>query len=286
MPAGKDYEAFVQDLQQAILNSEELIRQKNIRIERNKIIEDNLGINREFDLYWEYELGGLIYKTVVECKDYTSKISVEKIDALIGKTRDIPDLKPVFATKTGYQRGAQIKAKANNIDLLVVRKQRDDDWEDKDGNPLINKVEVDIHYLPSVRITHFRPHIDRKWFEEHTQMREQDLDFSGGMNNEIFVEDNKKCETYSLLELANRLGSVSTEEYGDLTYREEFADAYFLYEKFRLKLASFDLSYTRSPPLVATVRVDFSESLIGVIEYLNRNSATAIFSDVVVKDWK
>ena len=106
------------------------------------------------------------------------------------------------------------------------------------------------------------------------------------MNNEIFIEDNKKCETYSLLELANRLGSASTEEYGDLTYREEFEDAYFLYEQFRLKLSSFDLSYTRSPPLVETVRVDFSESLIGVVEYLNRNSATAIFSDVVIKDWK
>ena len=162
MAAGKDYEAFVQDLQQAILDSEELIRQKNIHIERNKIIKDNLGINREFDLYWEYELGGLIYKTVVECKDYASKISVEKIDALIGKTRDIPDLKPVFATKIGYQKGAQTKARANNVDLLVVRKQRDDDWEDKDGNPLINKIAVDIHYLPNTRITHFTPYIDRK----------------------------------------------------------------------------------------------------------------------------
>ena len=286
MSPGKEYEAFVQNLQQAILDAEELIKQKNIRVERNKIITDSIGIDREFDLYWEYEFGGLIYKTVVECKDYTSKVSVEKIDALIGKIRDIPDLKPVFATKTGYQSGAKKKAKANNVDLLVVREQRDDDWQDSEGNPLIKKIEVDIHYLPSARITHFRPHIDREWFETHTQLRKENLNFSGGMNNEIFIEDNKKGETYSLLELSNRLGSVFTDEYGDLSYREELEDAYFLYGSFRLKLVSFDLTYTRSPPLTTTARVDFSESLLGVVEYLNRNAATAIFSDVVIKNWK
>ena len=86
MSAGRDYEAFVQDLQQAILKSEELIRQKNIHIERNKLLRIISESNENFDLYWEYELGGLIYKTVVECKDYASKISVEKIDALIGKS--------------------------------------------------------------------------------------------------------------------------------------------------------------------------------------------------------
>ena len=285
MSPGTAYEVFVQDLQQAILDAEEVIKQKNIRIERNKIITDNLGINREFDLYWEYELGGLTYKTVIECKDYTSKISVDKIDALIGKMRDIPDLKAVFATKTGYQSGAKIKAEGNKIDLLIVREQRDDDWQDKDGNPLINKVEIDIHYLPSVRITHFRSYIDRKWLTEHTQFNEQDLDFSGRMNNAIFIEDENKSETYSLLELANRLDSLCATEYGDLSYSESFENAYFLFENFRLKLTSFELRYTRSPPLVTTARVDFSRSLIGVIEYLNRNSSTAIFSDLVIKDW-
>lgn len=59
--------------------------QKNIEIERNKKIKDNYGIVREFDLYWEYELAGVIYKTIIECKDYASRVSIDKIDAFIGK---------------------------------------------------------------------------------------------------------------------------------------------------------------------------------------------------------
>lgn len=97
MSDGKNYEIFVQRLQQALLDSELLTTQKNIKIERHKKIIDNCGINREFDLYWEYELTGVTYKTIIECKDYIRPVSVEKIDALIGKIRDIPDLKPVFA---------------------------------------------------------------------------------------------------------------------------------------------------------------------------------------------
>ena len=44
MVAGRDYEIFVQNLQQALLDSEEFLKQKNIRIERNKKIADNFGI--------------------------------------------------------------------------------------------------------------------------------------------------------------------------------------------------------------------------------------------------
>ena len=32
------------------------------------------GIERQFDIYWEYELGGLTYKTAIECKDYRKSI--------------------------------------------------------------------------------------------------------------------------------------------------------------------------------------------------------------------
>ena len=68
MSNGKDYEEFVKTLQQALLYSELIGSSKNIEIESNKKITDNNGIEREFDLYWEYELAGVTYKTVIECK--------------------------------------------------------------------------------------------------------------------------------------------------------------------------------------------------------------------------
>ena len=84
---GKQYEQFVALLHQALLDAENFTTQKNIEVQRNKKIVDSCGVEREFDLYWEYELAGITYKTVIECKDYSSRISLRKIDALIGKIR-------------------------------------------------------------------------------------------------------------------------------------------------------------------------------------------------------
>ena len=56
---GKEYEFFVANLQQALLNAETITTQKNIQVEVDKNITDNCGIERQFDIYWEYELGGI-----------------------------------------------------------------------------------------------------------------------------------------------------------------------------------------------------------------------------------
>ncbi|PAV48681.1 restriction endonuclease [Pseudomonas sp. HAR-UPW-AIA-41] len=286
MSDGKDYEKFVKDLQQALLDSEKFSEQKNIEIEANKKIIDNFGIEREFDLYWEYELAGVTYKTVIECKDYASRVSIEKIDALIGKTRDIPDLKPVFATKTGYQSGAEAKAKANRIDLLIVRKQRDDDWEDKDGNPLVREINIEMQILPCPRITNFRPRIDGNWAKENTNLDPSTKLISSGMNNEIFIEDVANNDTYSLYDLAYRLDSKANGEYGDLSHTETFQEAYFLNNGLRLKMLSYEVDFFRQKPIINPINIDFSKELVGVIEYLHKGSSTAIFKDRIIKDWK
>ena len=286
MSDGKDYEIFVQKLQQALLYSEPLTKQKNIKIERNKKITDNSGIEREFDLYWEYELAGITYKTVIECKDYASKISIDRIDALIGKIRDIPDLKPVFATKTGYQKGAKIKAEKNKIDLLIVREQRDDDWEDEEGNPLVREVNIKMYFEPSPRITQFSPHIDKDWTINNTKINAENSFHISGMNNEIFIEDLKNNETYSLYDLAHRLDFISGDNYGELHYKESFEDAYLKNNELRLKMKSYEVTYIRSEPMIIPINIDFSKELMGVIEYLDTGLSTAIFLDKIIKKMK
>lgn len=89
---GRKYEQFVAKLQKALMDSQGLIQQHNISIELNKKLIDKNGIEREFDIYWEYEFGGIAYRTVIECKDYESKISIDRIDSFIGKLRDFPGI--------------------------------------------------------------------------------------------------------------------------------------------------------------------------------------------------
>lgn len=282
---GKEYEQFVKRLQQGLLDSEDFIKQKNIGIETNKKITDNCGIKREFDLYWEYELAGITYKTIIECKDYKSKVSVEKIDALIGKIRDIPDLKAIFATKTGYQSGAKTKAEQNKIDLLIVREQSEKDWEDSEGNPYIREIAIKMELVSAARTISFLPIIDGDWAKENT-----DIDLDNPLNfnirnDLIFIDNLDKGVKYSILELEESLGAVHRGESGEFTKAEEFENAFIHYEDLRLKLNGYKMTYSISLPIHMPINIDYSKELVGVIEYLHKGTKTAIFSDGKTREW-
>jgi len=281
---GKEYEQFVADFQQALLDSEKFIAQNNIKIELNKKIEDNCGNEREFDLYWEYELGGIVYKTVIECKDYNSNISVEKIDALIGKIKDIPDLKAVFATKKGYQRGAQKKAQQNRIDLLIVREQNDKDWEDAEGNPYLKEIHINMEFkLPAV-ITTFEPLIDRNWVQQNTEIdTSKPIEFSE-LNNAIFIDDLDNDKKYSIHELESQLSHSHNENFGKFTKEEKFNNAFLCYGEMKLKLHSYKIEYLIGKSFQQPMLIDFSKELIGVIEYLHKGIKKTIFREGVIRE--
>ena len=286
MSLGTEYEKFVQQLYQALLDAEMVGNQRNISVERNKKIKDNCGVNREFDIYWEYELAGINYKTVIECKDYSSTVSVEKIDALIGKIRDIPDLKAVFATSNGYQSGAQKKANANRIELLIVREQRDQDWVSEDGTPYIRQVHITTHAIMPVSIKEFSPSISRKWVKENTEIDPDSLGNISGLSDEIFINDVKNGDRYSLHELQSRLSSSRQEECGEYEHTEHFEDAYLVYGERSLKLEAYRIVYVRHAPAVTETVIDFSKELVGVIEYLGRGETTAVFKSKIVRNWR
>lgn len=282
---GKDYEVFVAKIQQALLNAEEFAKYKNITVEVDKKIEDNCGVKRQFDIYWEYELGGITYKTVIECKDYDSIIPLEKIDALIGKTQDLPDLKAVFATKKGYQSGARKKAEQNKIDLLIVREQNDSDWEAPEGTPLIKEIHIDMRIQMPARISNFEPFVDEGWVKEHTDIDTSKPMAFQGLNSEIIIDDVKNEESYSLHTLESRLKAKGDAEYGDFDDAVKFEDAYITYsnEYPKLKLGSYKIYYSISKPVSQPILIDFGKELIGVVEYIQKGSKKAIFKNGVVK---
>lgn len=280
---GKEYEIFVASLQQALLNAENITTQKNIKVEVDKKITDNCGIDRQFDIYWEYELGGLTYKTVIECKDYASNVSVEKIDALIGKTRDIPDLKAVFASKKGYQSGAKTKAEQNKIDLLIVREQNDTDWTDEDGTPLIKKVCINMHLVMPAHIHKFEPVLDGEWIKANTDIDTESPMSLSGLNNEIFIEDLIKDEKYSLHELASKLAPLDGKEYGVFEKTVKFEEAFLYHQDVKLKLVGYKIEYSVSKPINEPIEIDFSKELVGVVEYLQKGTKKSIFRDGIIK---
>lgn len=278
---GKEYEKFVAELQQALLNADVIMNGSNIAVEINKIITDGCGVDRQFDIYWEYELGGITYKTVIECKDYKSKVSVDKIDAFIGKVRDIPDLKPVFATKTGYQSGAELKAEKNKIDLLIVREQNDSDWTAEDGTALVKKIRINVNVCMPARIHKFEPMIDAQWLKENTSIDvEQSISFSG-QNDQIFIEH--EGDKFSLYDLASRLKPLDGKEYGVFEKIENYDNAFIIHKNITLKIFGYRVEYSISKPITEVIEIDGSKELIGVIEYLQKGTKKNIFKDGVIR---
>jgi hypothetical protein len=277
---GREYEKFVEKLIRAILYSENFTEQKNVLIERNKFIIDKNDLKREFDLYWEYAVGGFTYKTVIECKDYNSPISIEKIDALLGKIRDIPDLKPVFATKTGYQSGAKIKAEKNGIDLIIVREQNDSDWLDEYGFHLLKGITITGQFIKPARITNFQPELDGRWIIENAI----DLDITkpfhlDGLNIEIFIDDISDNEKYSLYDLAEHLTILEENKPGDYERTKIFTEAYLLFQEKKYKMRSYKVLYTIPEPIEYKEIHDFTQELLGAVEYIKNGVKLKIFKN-------
>lgn len=268
---GKDYELFVQSLYQAILQSELVTGQKNIIVETNKLLIDRNGTERQFDIYWEYRFGCLTYKTVIECKDYSQKISVDKIDSLIGKLNDFPDLTGVFATKVGYQSGAEIKAKNNNIELLIIRPQNDSDWEDEDGTPLIRQINIGMTAIHPARITGFQIILPKG-------TDTTDPLVLSAMNNEIFIQNHDTNEHYSMFDLQHKLLDGHKEESGVFDKIFKFKGK-ITSPNLEVEIEGYKITYAIPKPSQHDILIDFSEKLIGVVEYLSQGRKAIVFDD-------
>ncbi|MES2793269.1 MAG: restriction endonuclease, partial [Planctomycetota bacterium] len=81
--------------------------------------DDEIG-GRQFDVTIRFRYGLHSYLTVIECKDYASKVSVEKIDAFVTKTRDANVNKAVFISSHGFQSGCFPVAERHGIQLLIL----------------------------------------------------------------------------------------------------------------------------------------------------------------------
>lgn len=65
------------------------------------------------------------YLTVIECKDYSGKVPVEKIDAFVTKARDAQASKAIIISSNGFQSGCIEVAERHGLELLVLKESTD-----------------------------------------------------------------------------------------------------------------------------------------------------------------
>ena len=61
----------------------------------------------QIDVYWEYELAGVVHRVAIECKNYKNAISLGHVRNFHSVLRDKKNVSGIMVTTIGYQKGAK-----------------------------------------------------------------------------------------------------------------------------------------------------------------------------------
>lgn len=112
-----EYEKLVGEIHQAMLKYEGA---ENLIVEHDVKIEGKSGATHQIDLFWEFKLAGVKYRTCVECKNYKSPVKKSHVAAFSAILEDIGNSNGIIATTENFQKGAKLFAKEKNIRLILV----------------------------------------------------------------------------------------------------------------------------------------------------------------------
>ena len=92
---------------------------ENVKIEHNVIVEKSDG-SYQIDGIVSFDVMGVRYTTIVECKRYKNTISREKLHIIYDKIRAIGAQKGILISTSGFQSGAIKYASEHGIALIQI----------------------------------------------------------------------------------------------------------------------------------------------------------------------
>ena len=113
-----DFELFAQRVYQALVNNTVL---KSVKVQHDVKKTGKSGCEHQIDVYWEYEVAGVLHKVAIECKNYKSSVPIGKVRDFFGVLQDIGGISGVMVSSVGYQDGAKKYANHYGISLKTLR---------------------------------------------------------------------------------------------------------------------------------------------------------------------
>lgn len=156
MSESSEYEKFVTSITQALLDAQGL---ETVKAQHNLQVQ---GISRshQVDVYWEYRLGGVLHRVIVNCKHYARTVAVTDVLTLSGVLQDLPGVRGLIVTTVGFQSGAIDYATTHQIGLKIIRPPTDLDYQGR-----IREVHINFELgIPSLLSCQFE--IDALWLKE------------------------------------------------------------------------------------------------------------------------
>ena len=113
-----EYERFTQEIYRQLGQATKV---NTAIVQHNVKLIGCSGQKHQIDVYWEYEKEGEIHRVAIECKNYSRRISLEKVCAFKGVLDDLDGVSGIMVSKVGFQRGARKYAKQYGISLKELR---------------------------------------------------------------------------------------------------------------------------------------------------------------------
>ena len=162
---GKQYEELAQMVFSHINN---LDRKdvKTIGVQHNVNLQGKTT-NHQIDVYWEFMVGIVTHKVVVQAKDLKSKVSKGDMSTFSCVIDDIPGVIGIFITTKGYQKGALEVARAHGIYVYELRTPEEGDW---DG--LLKIISINM-YCIAPYCENFSITLDNEWLVNNNINKEK-----------------------------------------------------------------------------------------------------------------
>lgn len=129
------YEQLTQSVYKQILERE---GDRSTEVAHNKNVRGRSGVEHQIDVLWRFKKAGVKHAVFIECKNYASALTLEKVRNFFAVLHDIGNCRGIMVTKTGYQSGVVEFANFYGIDLKLLRKPTDEDWEGRVKDIVIN----------------------------------------------------------------------------------------------------------------------------------------------------
>ena len=195
--SGKRYELLVQEIFHVLLNQNEV---ENIGV-RHDVTLQGKTTTHQVDVYWEFEKGGIRYRTVVQAKDWATPVVQGELLKFKSVLDDLPQQpRGVFVTRTGYQDGARKYAQAHGITLYELSEESKEPEQPNEPNVTAtvgdwvrfssevrafeNRVDDKGKFPTAMRVstTVFHPRcsnvtldIDKAWLDKNASTRDIDI---------------------------------------------------------------------------------------------------------------
>jgi restriction endonuclease Mrr len=102
---GRSYEKLTQQIFAEALNSDDV---RSIEVKHDVTLTGRTT-DHQIDVYWEFERGGIKYITLVQAKDWATRVEQGELLKFKAVLDDLPNQpRGVFVTRTGYQKGRSL----------------------------------------------------------------------------------------------------------------------------------------------------------------------------------